>query len=129
MNFEQIKKHANAILRNFWMHLHRIQKKTSEQLAEILKTICAYWNNYYDNDIQYIFIGVEERNDENAKSIPILPIIDIDEGVLEKSKNQINSLRPYLYPKCIIWHSCKWIRRTEVLTCNSTKTNRWSFHG
>lgn len=99
MNYEQIKKHANDILKNKISECNYIEyKKSSEQLAKILKTICAYGNNYYDNDIQYIFIGVEERNDENAKSIPILPITGIDEGYLEKSKNQINSLRPYLYP-------------------------------
>ena len=99
MNYEQIKKHANNILKNKISECNYIEyKKSSEQLSKILKTICAYGNNYYDNDIQYIFIGVEERNDENAKSIPILPITGIDEGYLEKSKNQINSLRPYLYP-------------------------------
>ena len=35
----------------------------------------AYGNNYYDNDIQYIFLGVEEVNDENNKAIPKLPIL------------------------------------------------------
>lgn len=53
-------------------------------MAKILKTICAYGNNYYDNDIQYIFLGVEEVNDENNKAIPKPPILGIDEGNLEK---------------------------------------------
>ena len=66
--------------------------------VKILKTICAYGNNFYDNDIQYIFLGVEEVNDENNKAIPKLPIIGIAESRLEKCKNEINSLRPYLYP-------------------------------
>ena len=67
-------------------------------MTKILKTICAYGNNYYDNDIQYIFLGVEEVNDENNKAIPKLPILGIDEGNLEKCKNAINSLRSFLYP-------------------------------
>lgn len=67
-------------------------------MAKILKTICAYGNNYYDNDIQYIFLGVEEVDDDNNKAIPKLPILGIDEGNLEKCKNEINSLRSFLYP-------------------------------
>ena len=73
-------------------------KKSPEQLSKILKTICAYGNNYCDNDIQYIFLGVEEENDEENKAIPILPILGIKEGALEKARNTINSLRSFLYP-------------------------------
>ena len=67
-------------------------------MDKILKTICAYGNNYYNNDIQYIFIGVEEENNDEQKAIPVLPIKGIAEGRLEKCKNTINSLRPFLYP-------------------------------
>lgn len=59
------------------------------QKAKILKTICAYGNNYYDNDVQYIFLGVEETNDENSKAIPKLPINGIEKGNLEKYKNEV----------------------------------------
>lgn len=99
MDYERIKKHANDILRNQSAESTYIEyKASSKQLAKILKTICAYGNNYYDNDEQYIFIGVEEINDENNKSIPKLPIKGIEEGRLEKCKNEINGLRPFLYP-------------------------------
>ena len=99
MDYEKIKRDANDILSNLSCECSYIEYKSSaSQLAKILKTICAYGNNYYDNDIQYIFLGVEEVNDANSKAIPKLPITGIDEGSLEKCKNEINSLRSYLYP-------------------------------
>lgn len=99
MNYEQIKTNANEILRNKSAECDYIEyKKSADQLHKILKTICAYGNNYYDNDIQYIFIGVEEANDEQNKATPILPILGIKEGTIEKVKNKINSLRTFLYP-------------------------------
>ena len=99
MDYERIKKQANEILLSQSAESTYIEYKTSsKQYDKILKTLCAYGNNYYDNDIQYIFIGVEEINDENNKAIPKLPIKGIEEGNLEKCKNEINSLRPFLYP-------------------------------
>ena len=99
MDYESIKHIANDILANQVSECSYIEYKASSlQLGKILKTICAYGNNYYDNDIQYIFLGVEEVNDENSKAIPQLPITGINEGSLEKCKNDINSLRSFLYP-------------------------------
>lgn len=99
MDYREIKKQANEILKNKTAECSYIEYKASEQqLDKILKTICAYGNNYYNNDIQYIFIGVEEENNEEHKAIPVLPIKGIAEGRLEKCKNIINSLRSFLYP-------------------------------
>lgn len=99
MDYDRIKRQANDILSGCSAECDYIEyKASSKQLDKILKTICAYGNNYYDNDIQYIFIGVEEVNDEKNKAIPKLPIKGIEEGQLEKCKNEINSLRPFLYP-------------------------------
>ena len=99
MDYRQIKKLANEILKNRTAECSYIEYKASEQqLDKILKTICAYGNNYYNNDIQYIFIGVEEENNKEQKAIPVIPIIGIEEGRLEKCKNTINSLRSFLYP-------------------------------
>lgn len=99
MDYEQIKKRANDILKKRFAECSYIEYKSSAlQLDKILKTICAYGNNYYDNDIQYIFLGVEEENNENQKATPKLPIKGISEGNLEKCKNEVNSLRAYLYP-------------------------------
>ena len=99
MDYRQIKNQANEILISRTAECSYIEYKTSEQqLDKILKTICAYGNNYYNNDIQYIFIGVEEENNEEQKAVPVLPIKGIAEGRLEKCKNIINSLRSFLYP-------------------------------
>lgn len=64
-------------------------------MDKILKTICAYGNNYYENEHSFIFVGVEEKNSEKEKSIPIK---GIEEERLEIAKNALNSLRPYIYP-------------------------------
>ena len=99
MNYAQIKKQANDILYKRVAECSYIEyKKSVLQRDKILKTICAFGNNYYDNDLQYLFIGVEEVNDEKNKAIPKLPITGIEEGELEVCKNKLNSLRSYLYP-------------------------------
>lgn len=99
MDYESIKRQANDILENQSVECSYIEYKSSAlQKAKILKTLCAYGNNYYDNDVQYIFLGIEEENNEKNKAIPKLPIGGIEKGSLEKSKNEINSLRSYLYP-------------------------------
>lgn len=99
MDYVQVKKNANEILKNRIAECSYIEYKSSElQLDKILKTICAYGNNYYNNDIQYLFIGIEEENTAENKAIPLLPIKGIAEGQLEKCKNNLNSLRSFLYP-------------------------------
>lgn len=98
MDFERIKQQANEIIRSACPEGTYIEYKSSSQQADkILKTICAYGNNYYDHDLQYIFIGVEEVNDDHQKAVPKLPICGIEEGRLEKCKNELNHLRSYLY--------------------------------
>ncbi len=99
MDYKRLKNHANNILINRTAECSFVEYKTSEkQLDKILKTICAYGNNYYNNDNQYIFIGVEEENNDENKAVPIVPVRGIAEGYLEKCKNTLNSLRSYLYP-------------------------------
>jgi len=68
MDYEQIKKRANKILSDREPECSYIEyKASSKQFDKLLKTICAYGNNYYDNDIQYIFIGVDEANNDEGK--------------------------------------------------------------
>ncbi|MBQ8707526.1 MAG: putative DNA binding domain-containing protein [Succinivibrionaceae bacterium] len=99
MDYRPIKKNGNEILAGRTAECSYIEYKTSEnQLDKILKTICAYGNNYYNHDIQYIFIGVGKENSEDKKAVPALSIEGIEEGRLEKCKNLINSLRTFLYP-------------------------------
>ncbi len=99
MRIDFIKNEANEYLKQRKAECSHIEYKASEeQLDKILKTICAYANNYYDNEYSLIYIGVEESNSEVEKSVPVLPIKGIDEGHLEKAKNKLNSLRPFIYP-------------------------------
>lgn len=99
MDYRQIKKQANEILKNKTAECSYIEYKASDlQLDKILKTICAYGNNYYNNDIQYLFVGVVEENSDDNKAIPVVPIKGIAEGHIEKVKNNLNSLRSFLYP-------------------------------
>lgn len=99
MQIDFYKHEANDYLKQRKAECSHIEYKASEeQLDKILKTLCAYGNNYYDNEFSFIFIGIEEANNEKEKSIPILPIKGIDESHLENAKNKINSLKPYLYP-------------------------------
>lgn len=99
MDYEMIKRNANQILEAQSAENSYIEYKASaDQADKILKTICAFGNNYYDNDVQYIFIGVEEINSEECKATPKIPIHGIEEGKLEKCKNQLNKLRSFLYP-------------------------------
>ena len=94
------KAEANEYLRKRKPECSHIEYKASaKQLDKILKTICAYGNNYYDNEFSFIYIGVEETDGENEKSTPTLPIKGIDDGALEPAKNSIYALRLYLYPK------------------------------
>ncbi len=78
---------------------HIEYKASAKQLDKILKTICAYGNNYYDNEYSFIYIGVGETNSEAEKTTPSLPIIGISEAALEPVKDSILALRSYLYPK------------------------------
>ncbi len=99
MRIDIIKNEANEVLENRKAECSCIEYKASEcQLDKILKTICAYGNNYYENEYSLIFVGVEEKNTEMEKSIPVIPIKGIEEGRLEIAKNMLNSLRPYIYP-------------------------------
>ena len=99
MDYERVKKQANEILRAGSAECSYIEYKASvHQKDRILKTLCAYGNNYYDNDMQYLFVGIEEENDERNKATPKLPETGMPKGSIEKNKNVLNALRSYLYP-------------------------------
>ena len=124
MRIDVLKKEANDILENKKAECSCIEYKTSElQLDKILKTICAYGNNYYENERSFIFVGVEETNNENEKSIPSLPIRGIEEGRLEIAKNTLNSLRPYIYPNVkfdIVANEFKGKKYLLIVVCKQT---------
>ena len=99
MNPNFYKKEANEYLRLKKAECSHIEyKKSGDQLDKILKTICAYGNNYYDNQFSFIYLGVEEENNDEEKSTPKLPICGIKEGSIEKVKNSIKSLKSFTFP-------------------------------
>lgn len=75
-------------------------KKSYQQEDKILKTICAYANNFMNRDYGYLFIGIEEQDDKTSgiKAIPIRPITGLLEGQLESAENHIKSLFKYIQP-------------------------------
>ena len=100
MDYKLIKEKANLFLSTREKESSFIEyKKNEEKIGSVLKTICAYANNYMDNDYSYIFIGVEEENNENNKAIPILPIYGVKPGKLEIVKNKVLNLKSFIYPK------------------------------
>lgn len=75
-------------------------KKSAEQRASILKTACAYANNYMNREIGLIFIGVEELDEEDGtKAVPKHPIAGIKVEMLETTENGLKSLLAEVHPR------------------------------
>ena len=73
-------------------------KKSEKQLDKILKTICAFGNNYFDNDLSLILVGVEENDAEDGKGTPQTPIVGVSAARMESVSNLLKSLRSFTYP-------------------------------
>ena len=67
----------------------------------ILKTACAFANNYMNREIGLLFIGIEEEDDESTgrKAVPVRPISGIDEAVIETTENELKTLLSHIHPK------------------------------
>lgn len=78
-------------------------KKSLEQpiKAKVLKTVCAYANNYMNREIGLIFIGVEEVDNKETgeKAIPKRPINRIKTSMIETTENEIKTLIGNVHPK------------------------------
>lgn len=63
---------------------HTEYKKSTVSKDGILKTACAYANNYMNREIGLLFIGIEEEDDKKTgrKAVPVRPISGIDEAVM-----------------------------------------------
>lgn len=76
---------------------HIEYKKSASDVVKdgILKTACAFANNYMNREISLLFIGIEEEDDEatGRKAIPVRPISGIDEAV-----KYVTKCRP---PRCV----------------------------
>ena len=76
-------------------------KKSAEIKDSILKTVCAFANNYMNREIGLIFVGVEEVNiqETGEKAIPLRPISGIKDSLIEKTENELKSLLANVHPK------------------------------
>lgn len=92
-----IKQTANNMLEKGSIEGSTIEYKKSFDIVQyqtILKTVCAFSNNFDKNDYGLIFIGVEEENNKETgdKAIPIKPITGIPEAKIEITINQLKEL-------------------------------------
>ena len=90
MQRADIKRMAHDILENQVLENSYIEYKKSVQFKDkILKTACAFANNYMNNEIGLIFIGIEEVDNKGSqeKAIPKRPITGIKESMIEGIEN------------------------------------------
>ena len=102
MKIVDIRRMAHDIVDRCAVENDYIEYKKSASIKDgILKTICAYANNYMNREIGLIFIGVEEVNDKETgeKAIPARPICGIEESLIEATENKIKSLLSYVHPR------------------------------
>lgn len=82
---------------------HIEYKKSASDVVKdgILKTACAFANNYMNREIGLLFIGVEEEDDEatGRKAVPVRPISGINEAVIETTENELKSLLSHIHPR------------------------------
>ena len=101
MKREDIQKMARDIIESGAVESDYIEyKKSASGRDTILKTACAFCNNYMNREIGLIFIGVEEVDDkENGiKAVPKRPISGVDDEKIESTENSIKSLLSNITP-------------------------------
>ncbi|WP_298103069.1 RNA-binding domain-containing protein [uncultured Campylobacter sp.] len=94
MQLLDIKRMAHNILENQNIESSFIEYKKSANFKDkILKTACAFANNYMNNEIGLLFVGIEEVDDKETgeKAIPKRPIEGIKESKIEGIENEIKS--------------------------------------
>lgn len=76
-------------------------KKSADIKDGILKTACAFSNNYMNREIGLIFIGIEEVDDKETgeKAVPVRPISGIKESLIESTENTIKALLANIHPR------------------------------
>lgn len=102
MQLSDIKRMAHNILENQHVESSFIEYKKSINFKDkILKADCAFANNYMNNEVWLLFIGIEEVNDKEKceKAIPKRPITGIKEANLEYIENELKSLLSNIHPK------------------------------
>ena len=102
MRIEDIRRMAHDYLENVAIESDCIEYKKSIIFKEkILKTVCAFSNNYMNREIGLLYIGVEEVDDKETgeKAFPQRPIFGVSEGIIETTENALQSLLAYIVPK------------------------------
>ena len=101
MQQRDIKLMAHTILEQGHVENDYIEyKKSAASKDKILKTACAYANNYMNREIGLIFIGVEEVDDKASgeKAIPKRPIAGVKEALIESTENSLKQLLANVHP-------------------------------
>ena len=101
MQQRDIKLMAHTILEQGHVENDYIEyKKSAASKDKILKTACAYANNYMNREIGLIFIGVEEVDDKASgeKAIPKRPIVGVKEALIESTENSLKQLLANVHP-------------------------------
>ena len=102
MRTEDILRMAHDIIDRCAVESDYIEYKKSVSIKNsILKTACAFANNYMNREIGLLFIGIEEEDDEvtGHKAVPIRPISGIPEARIETTENEVKALLAHIHPK------------------------------
>ena len=104
MRTDDIRRMAHDIIDRCAVENDQIEYKKSASDAVkdgILKTACAFANNYMNREIGLLFIGIQEEDDEatGRKAVPVRPISGIPEAKIETTENELKSLLGHIRPK------------------------------
>ena len=102
MKADDIIRMAHDIIERRAVENDYIEYKKSAAIKDgILKTACAYANNYMCREIGLLFIGIEEEDDKKTgrKAVPVRPISGIDEAKIEMTENEVKALLSNIHPK------------------------------
>ncbi|USQ03643.1 helix-turn-helix domain-containing protein [Aquirufa antheringensis] len=76
----------------------RMEFKRGWNATAIMRTICAFANDFENEGSGYILVGIDEK-----EGIPLRPIIGFDPRTLEKVEKELvgycNQMQPSYYPK------------------------------
>ena len=102
MKLNDIKRMTHDIIECSAVESDCIEYKKSVKFKDtILKTACAFANNYMNREIGLLLIGIEEVYDERTgrKAIPARPICGVDESLIETTENELKSLLAHIHPR------------------------------
>ena len=104
MRTEDIRRMAHDIVNQCAVENDYIEyKKSASDVVKdgILKTACAFANNYMNREIGLLFIGIEEEDDNTTgrKAVPVRPISGIEEAKIETTDNELKALLSHIHPK------------------------------